>query len=79
MADRCFLIEDLLPKMVSLNMPPFLKEREQLERIEIVETCRIASVRIHEERAIECIKNFQILSVFTSFLFSLGCAGYFRL
>ena len=28
MADRGFLIEDLLPKNVSLNMPPFWKERE---------------------------------------------------
>ena len=55
MADRGFLIEDLLPKNVSLNMPPFLKEREQLEPIEIVETRRIASVRIHVERAIEDI------------------------
>ena len=72
MADRGFLIADLLPKNVSLNMPPFLKEREQLELIEIVETRRIASVCIHVERAIERIKNFQILSFLPASLCPLG-------
>ena len=72
MADRGFLIEDLLPKNVSLNMPPFLKEREQLELIEIVETRRMASVRIQVARALERIYNFQIISFLPASLCPFG-------
>ena len=67
-----FLLKTFLPKNVSLNMPPLLKEREQLEPIEIFETRRIASVRIHVERAIERIKNFQILSFLPASLCPFG-------
>ena len=62
MADRGFDVQDLLvPKKVILNIPPFLKDREQLTVAEEMETRKIASVRIHVERAIERIKNFRIL------------------
>ena len=44
MADRGFVIEDLLPTGVSLNIPPFLEGREQHEPREVVQTRRIASV-----------------------------------
>ena len=61
MADRGFNIEDILPPGVSLNMPPKLNESGQLTESERTTTSRIASIRIHVERAIERIKNYQIL------------------
>ena len=62
MADRGFLIEDILPDSVSLNILPFLDGRGQFDSHELVQTRRIASVRIHVERAIERVKNYRILS-----------------
>ncbi|XP_065896038.1 uncharacterized protein [Dysidea avara] len=63
MADRGFTIEDLLlPLGVKLNIPPFLGERDQMEAGEVVETQQIASLRIHIERAIRRVKEFDILS-----------------
>ena len=62
MADRGFLIEHILPEGVSLNIPPFLDGHEQFDPHELVQTRRIASVRIHVERAIERVKNYRILS-----------------
>jgi len=59
MADKGFDIQDLLvPKRVILNIPPFLKEKNQLSLEEEAETRRIASVRIW---AIERVKNYRIL------------------
>jgi len=61
MADRGFDIqEDLALLGVGLNIPPFLKGKSQLSESELVETRRIASIRIHVERAMERIKNFHI-------------------
>ena len=60
MADRGFTIEDILPAGVTLNVPPRLNESGQLTENER-STTRIASIRIHVERAIEWIKNYQIL------------------
>ena len=61
MADRGFDIQDdLTPLGVKLNMPPFLRGKSQLDYKEMVETRRIASVRIHVERAMERIKNYHI-------------------
>ncbi|XP_028418315.1 uncharacterized protein LOC114544501 [Dendronephthya gigantea] len=62
MADRGFDIEHNLPDGVSLNIPPFMREKEHLSIEEETKTRRIASVRIHVERAIARIKNFKILS-----------------
>lgn len=42
-------------------MPPFLAGRDQMTAAESEETMSIASVRIHVERAIGCIKTYQIL------------------
>ncbi len=70
MADRGFDIEDILPNGVSLNIPPFMRNKEFLSIEEETETRRIASVRIHVERAIARIKNFRILS--TVFPISMG-------
>ncbi|XP_011403458.1 PREDICTED: uncharacterized protein LOC100636450 [Amphimedon queenslandica] len=61
MADRGFNIEDdLILKGVQLNIPPFLRDKKQFSENELVITRRIASLRIHVERAMEKIKNFHI-------------------
>ena len=61
MADRGFDIEeDTILRGVKLNIPPFLRGRKQLDPSELVETRRIASLRIHVERAMEWLKNFHI-------------------
>ena len=61
MADRGFTLEDILPPGVELNIPPMMNETGQLTENERMTTRRIASLRIHVERAIERIKNYQIL------------------
>ena len=61
MADRGFDIQDdLTPLGVKVNIPPFLRGKKQLDEDERIETRRIASLRIHVERAMERIKNFHI-------------------
>lgn len=57
MADRGFDIQDILPEGVGLNIPPFKGNRKQLTALEVDETMRIASVRIHVEREIGRIKK----------------------
>lgn len=62
MADRGFEIQDLhVPKKASLNIPPFMRCKHQLDPGEEDETRQIAAVRIHVEWAIERIKNYNIL------------------
>lgn len=62
MADRGFTIQDLFEqKGVRVNIPPFLNGKPQLSENELMETRRIATIRIHVERAIERIKNYHIL------------------
>ena len=61
MADRGFDIEEDLPQNVGLNIPPFLNGKKQLSLQEENETRKIASVRVHVERAIERVKNYRIL------------------
>lgn len=54
MADCGFDIEeDLILKGVHLNIPPFLRGKQQFSEKELIGTRRIASLRIHVERAIE--------------------------
>ena len=61
MADRGFdIMEDLSSLGVKLNIPPFLRGKCQLDSRELVQTRRIASLRIHVERCMERIKNFHI-------------------
>ena len=63
MADRGFTIDELLaPLGVSLNTPPTLGRRSQMDADQVVETQQIASLRIHIERAIRRVKEFDILS-----------------
>ena len=61
MADKGFTIRDLLQKInVNLNIPAFMNEKQfSAEGVDKVR--KIASVRIHVERAIGRIKTFQIL------------------
>ena len=60
MADKGFdIAEYLIPRGVSLNIPPFLRGMEQFTHKELVENWRIA-LRIHIERAMKRIKNFHI-------------------
>ena len=63
MADRGFNIADLLSsKGITVNIPP-RKTSEQLDNVELVETRRIASLRIHIERAFCRVKVFKILDL----------------
>ena len=65
MADKGFDIADLLREHgIGLNHPPFLRGKKQFSEEELVTTRRIASLRIHVERAIERIKNYQICQHF---------------
>ena len=62
MADRGFTIKDVLSKLnIGLNIPPFLEKRKQLPPEDIEVGRKIASLRIHVERAIGRIKKFHIL------------------
>ena len=67
MADRGFQIRDLLTaKGAYLNMPPFTSVRrngcgKMLSSKQIIETRKIASLRIHVERAIARLKAFKLL------------------
>ena len=61
MADKGFEIEDeLILSGVHLNLPSFLRGRKHFSEKQLVVTRRIASLRIHVERAMERIKNFHI-------------------
>ena len=76
MADSGFDIDDLLCGMqVGLNHPPFLSGKDQLDGEEIIETRRIASLRIHVERVIERVKNYRTLYMLPVSL----CSGGSRL
>ena len=55
------------PLGVTLNIPSFLAEKDQLSQEEVTESQTIAAVRIHVERAIQRIKYFrQIRNKITS-------------
>ena len=62
MADRGFDIGDFLEaRGITLDIPRFLGEGDQLSSREVEETRGIASLRIHVERAIGRMKNCRIL------------------
>ena len=67
MADKGFLIQDILPNGVSFNIPPFLNNGAFTES-EAKATKSIARARIHVERANAWLKNFKILSFVPSYL-----------
>lgn len=62
MADKGFDIAyDVLVCGAKLNIPPFLKNHQQLSKKNVILTRQIASLRIHVERAIGHIKQYHIL------------------
>ena len=63
MADRGFTIESMVQERGNdLLIPSFLgTDRSQLTASEVTRTRRIAEARIHVERGIERIKEFEIL------------------
>ena len=63
MTDRGFTVEeDLAEKNLKPNIPSFLgTKRAQLTAGEVTATRRIAEARVHVERAIERLKEFEIL------------------
>ena len=62
MADCVFTIDEELKQLkVNLNIPAFLVGRSHLTKAEVKESQTIASVQIHVERAISCIKKFRII------------------
>ena len=63
MADKGFDIAyDILVRGAKLNIPPFVKNQQQLSKKNVIITRKIASLRIHVERAIGRIKQHRILS-----------------
>lgn len=68
LADKGFLVRDVLPYGVYLNVPPFLTTpqftREQVRRT--------AKARIHVERAINRVKNFRMLRYIPSEMFYIA-------
>ena len=80
MADKGFLLHDIMPSGTSLNIPPFL-HGGQFTKDQVSATYRIARARIHVERAICRIKIYQILSLIPNSLRSEAsmifkvCAG----
>ena len=63
LADRGFIIEDLLnKKRADLNIPPFLRGRGRLTPQEEMGTKINANARIHVERAIERPKKSTLLT-----------------
>ena len=73
MADRGFNIQEMLvSKGVRVNVPPFMNQSGQFSEQEMLATRRIASLRIHVERAIERIKNYHILDFIPTTLCKSG-------
>lgn len=64
MADRGFTVSNMLEeKAISLNIPPFMENRQQLSTEEVQLGRKIASLHIHVERAIGRIKNYRIIGI----------------
>ncbi|KAF0754750.1 THAP-type domain-containing protein [Aphis craccivora] len=61
LADKGFLISDLMPPETSLNIPPFLMS-PQFTPSEVLKTKSIARARIHVERVMVRLKKFKILT-----------------
>ena len=46
-----------------MNIPAFLDGHDQQEEEEVIESQAIASLRIHVERYISCLKKFRLLNL----------------
>ena len=67
LADKGFLISDIVPDGVSVNIPPFLNNGKFTES-EVRATREVARNCIHVERANARIKDFRILQMIPSHL-----------
>ncbi|KAK7118574.1 hypothetical protein R3I94_002119 [Phoxinus phoxinus] len=67
LADKGFLISDIVPAGVIVNIPPFLNKGRFTES-EVKATKEIAKNRIHVERANARLKEFRILDLIPSHL-----------
>ena len=67
LADKGSLIQDIVLRGVSVNIPPFLNNCKFTES-EIKVTKSIAKCRIHVKRANTRLKEFKILSFIPSYL-----------
>lgn len=70
-ADKGFLIKDILPPGVNLNLPPFLSQA-QFTPQQVIQTRTIARARIHVERIIQRIQCYSILNSIPSTLIPLA-------
>ena len=62
MTERGFQIkEELLLHFCSLEVPADARMKSQMTSAEVKKTKDVANLRIHVERAINCIKSFRIL------------------
>lgn len=61
LADKGFLLHDIVPRGVFLNLPAFLRGKKQFTKEEAIFSRKIARSRIHVERAIERMRNYTIL------------------
>lgn len=62
LADKGFLVHDILPPGVSLNIPAFLPSvNRQFTSEQVLQSRAISIARIHVERAIQRVKEFNIL------------------
>eukprot|EP00057_Strongylocentrotus_purpuratus_P026616 XP_011681090.1 PREDICTED: uncharacterized protein LOC105446234 [Strongylocentrotus purpuratus] len=62
MADRGFPItEELMMRRASLGIPPGKRGQEQMTRQQVMQTKKVANLRIHVERAIRRLKSFRII------------------
>ena len=63
-ADRGFeILEDLAPIGVRLNIPPFLHGKSQLDSRELIETRRIASLRIKNYHVFDGVMPLSLMDV----------------
>ena len=73
MADRGFNIQEMLAsKDVKVNVPPFMNQSGWFTEQEMLTIRRIATFRIHVERAIERKKNYHILDFIPTTLCKSG-------
>lgn len=71
LADKGFVIKDILPNDVQLNVPPFLTT-PQFTREQVRETELIAKARVHIERVMNRIKNFRVLKFIPAEMFKIA-------
>ena len=68
LAEKGFLIHDLLPKNVFLNLPAFFCGKTKFSKTEAIFSRKIAGCCIHVERAMERLRNYKILDYASSAL-----------